>query len=328
MTGLRDNQGQAWDWQERTYHPGRLVGILVLIMVVVLAVSMSVLLSLPHRSYSPSDKEAILPLLAVMLLICVPAAVLALYMLTWTLTIGPDRITSRSLFTRKTVPLNQIDSIIIRDVPTKNGSINTTTVEGVGQKITFSATMPDYALVRDYLQARAGESAVERGAAAVPTMEKKQLRETMIVATVVSLFGFGGLFLYFQHTALQRLEVQDRLDTRGIRVIGHVDGTHTTGSKSTTYLIDYDFTANGLTYHHSSPVTRADYDAAQPQQPISIRYLPDDPSISRAQQSIGRQDAESMLHVSYWILLFAVATPPLCYVSLKQQFRKQRKADP
>jgi hypothetical protein len=144
-------------------------------------------------------------------------------------------------------------------------------------------------------------------------------RATLIVSLILAIV-MSGLAFYTMSKARQSLERQHLLDARGVQTQGVITGKYTQG---TTYLINYRFTLNRWTYQHVSPVTRNDYDSAMPGQAVTVVYLPDNPDVCRALQSIGEQRSESQLRSSYIILGAALLYPLLALVKIRSMQRRR-----
>jgi hypothetical protein len=150
---------------------------------------------------------------------------------------------------------------------------------------------------------------------------EKQTRQGW-VCMMVCLLLMAGFLVYGIRQASGRLANQDALDRHGVTTTGPIEGKHITGSKSRLYLIDYQFQLNGTTYNHSSPVIFADYEATQPGQPVTITYLPDRPDICRAQQSIGRSEAEGLQRSLYLSMGLLVLLPFVYKYGRRQGLRR------
>jgi len=320
LAGLRDKQLKEMAWGVRTYRPARNVSWFLLIFA---AVFLGFgLMPWFGGNVVQNTEEAKWPFLLIFGGVGIAVVLLFLGVYTWTLIISRDAITSSSLFRSRTIPFAQITSVMIRDTRTRNGTTNITTVEGAGRKISFTESMPDYTLVRDYIQGQAGQKAVEQGAVAAPGVEKKQLTQGLILMAVVSILGFGGIAGYAMYNDLQGLARQDQLDKQGVKTQGSLLRKYSTGNKSVSYLITYQYDVNGRAYEHDSPVTYQDYLTANADQPVTVTYLPQNPDTARAAQSIGRREAESKLHSTWAMFGMAFGIPILAFLATRKQYRQ------
>ena len=149
------------------------------------------------------------------------------------------------------------------------------------------------------------------------------MKQSAVVISLIIMLGLGVFSLFVIRGARARLAAYDRVDARGVQTIGRVDGRRTSGSKTTTYLIDFEFDANGRTYQGSSPVTRDDYRSAVAGQPITVIYLPENPRVARAAQSIGRQKAQGSLRAAWMMLALAFIYPTVEFWLRKRRVRRK-----
>lgn len=307
MTGSDDAA-----WSTRTYRPMRAIALLILVFGLFF---IGFGLWMPLASTMPDDRMWLTVLLGAFTLLAFGTAA---YMYTWTLTVSAEQISSSSLFATRRVPLENVVAVTSRMVNGKNGSCEQTTVIGAGQQVSFTERTPDYGAIKDYVYRRAGEQAAERGRALQPGIKRRDQQLQLRAIAAILFLSVGYLGLYFRHGAQYMLDRQHALDARGAKVHGRVTGAHIAGSKSRTYLLDYEYNLNGQVFEHSSPVTYADYSAAVPGQPVTITYLPDNPDIARAAQSIGERSAQQTAAIATYLLWGAVLIPGgLVVASLK-----------
>ncbi len=251
---------------------------------------------------------------------------LCLYLLTLTRTLNSYEIVERCLFYTRRIAFGQVQSLMTRSVSTKNGSTEVTAIQGNGRQIRLYASIPDYALLRDYLRAHVSLEAQERGSTEVAQVQRKEARQAGWIGLVCILLllgmlgGMGSVALRKNEARLSRSE---QMDARGQTAPGHILGTYLGSRGRDHYLILFAFRVNGREYHSASPVTQEDYDSTRIGQMIWVTYLPENPQICRARQSIGEQNARLAIRAVYIQLGVAIVAILLLIPSYLRRIRKQ-----
>jgi hypothetical protein len=137
-----------------------------------------------------------------------------------------------------------------------------------------------------------------------------------------------GCALYLMQDGRAQLARQDALDARGVQTTGRAEGKYFPRGHANSYHIEYEFALNERTYRNDSRVGWHAYKRAERGQPIMVTYLPDNPDVARAHQSIGRWQGHRALYSSYLMLVIAFAQIPLFYWAMKQQERRKAASAP
>ncbi len=223
---------------------------------------------------------------------------LGLYLLTYTFRVDASAITAGSIFGERRIPFEAVKSIVSRDMVLKHGTMNTTWVEGPdGKKIQFNEAMPNYAELVAFVRKRAGAGASEAGVAALPSIEKRDLRRGALVMAILYPLMLA-ILVALAADPLNRLRRQFEIDRHGIAGVGRVTGQRIVShDNSTLYIVDYAFTAQGRELRGASPLLVADYDRSRVGELIPIVYVPDRPGLCRTRNSAGRRVAIADLTV-------------------------------
>jgi hypothetical protein len=100
-----------------------------------------------------------------------------------------------------------------------------------------------------------------------------------IVAPLCVIGGIVMVFVGFQERA-----VAGRLEAEGVtvpaRVVGHETLSGRRGSKTYKLVVEYEPKGGGGSFQKEFRVPRAAYEGARGGAPVSVRYLPSDPSVS------------------------------------------------
>lgn len=246
---------------------------------------------------------------------------LFLHLVTQRLTVSPGEFSDASLFRTRRIRFGRIDSVMSRELATKAGGIEMTTVCGDGQSISFTASMPDYALLRDYLRAHAGQEAREQGEQAVPVAQRRESRQMIVAAVLLNvlMFGLGAWVLARSAVSLER---QHELDVHGVTTTGVATGGEETGGKSSAYYVDFTFNVNGLHHRGRSMISRRDFEKGQSGDAIGITYLPGDPSVCRSVNSIARERAEDQRRSPLFLFGLLVLYDGLIAYAIRRRARK------
>lgn len=257
------------------------------------------------------------------------SAFLGPYLLTHTFRIDVAAITSGSLFGVRRIPFSAVKSIVSRDMSYKNGTMNTTWVEGAdGKNIQFNEAMPNYAEMVAFIRKQAGSAATEAGDAALPGIEKRDLRRAAITSVV--LFPvLIAITLALSADPWNRLQRQLIIDRRGISGTARITGWHTARhNKGTLNIVDYAFTAQGREITSGSPVPEVDYRSARIGAPFPIRYVPDTPDLCRSTHSLGKRIAIGDLAVFGIYGVLGVFGGISTGVTLWRKWKKLAAAEP
>lgn len=251
-----------------------------------------------------------------------PFVLLTLHSFTRRVTVTGGAITDISLLRRRAIALDRIESLMVRDVQNKNGTMNITTVVGGGQKITLTDIMPEYLLIRDFLKERAGLQAEKQGLEALPSHERKINRRVFaIIATFFVLAG-GGASGYMLQEAGARLAQYALMDTHGTRAQGKVTKQYRTDDP-TRYLITYAYQVNGQGFERTSPVTKSDFAASSVGQAVTVIYVPEQPGLARLTNSIGRTQVERQRWFGIGFLIFSLLSPFLIFAMIRKEEKKR-----
>ena len=106
------------------------------------------------------------------------------------------------------------------------------------------------------------------------------------LAIVLTGLGMAGLGLYLAIKALRLWTNVFRLDREGHLIQGQIENrgitrTQHNRGKSTTYWVSYCFRAAGQDYTFQQTVSQAEHQKWAPKTLVTVRYLPDDPTIAR-----------------------------------------------
>jgi hypothetical protein len=240
-------------------------------------------------------------------------------------------ITQRRWFRTHEIPFHHVTSVMSRMQTYKGSSWELTTIEGDGHRSVFNSKMPGYPVVMDFVKAHVAREALERGATSAVEVTKKEEKQTRIAVPIVALANFllfGGLGLCIVHRGNERRADYLLMDKEGRSTVGRVIGRHEGSSKSVTYVMEFEFEADGTKIAASSPVSHDDYMRANYGTPIRVLYVPRQPHTCRAEQSTGRSSAEGDIRAGYLGIAMAFVLTPLIVLAPYLKKNKMEQAPP
>ncbi len=166
-------------------------------------------------------------------------AYLGLQFATRVLLLTDTGLIDRSVFGRREIPFDQVVSVTTKDMATKSGVVEVTTVKSATTTISVSSRLPNYDRLVASLRAKVGAQVTENAPEAVVAEKKQSLLVNVIgLAVIGCLFGLGvgGLALTLLHDGQAALQRQGELDAHSKQTTGEATGVGTNGSKSKSYL--------------------------------------------------------------------------------------------
>jgi len=94
-----------------------------------------------------------------------------------------------------------------------------------------------------------------------------------LVLAVIALSFAAGILFWAGLSDLQKAQQRSELQRSGNETIGRV-------TRVSTHLVDYTFSADGRTYEGEADLPESEQDRVQAGSDITVRYLPENPSIS------------------------------------------------
>jgi hypothetical protein len=239
-------------------------------------------------------------------------AYLGLQQATRVLLLTDTGLIDRSLFGKREIPFDQIVSVTTKDMQTKSGTMEVTTVKSAATTITIPSLLPNYDRLTAALHGKVGAQVTENAPQAIAEETKRFLMVNVIGLFVIGcLLGlaWAGIWLTALHDGQAALQRQAELDAHGKRATGEAIGVGETGSKSRSYSLNYSFQVDGRSYNHVSSVSREVYDNQQIGEAVQVDYLPNDPEVSRVTLSIAKENAKDKIRVAKMMIGFACGLP-------------------
>lgn len=309
---------------QKVWHPSRKSGVTFLITLLLFA---SLCLYVSSMPVTEKDRVFVLPLIMMLTVIGVSLLGLIVYSFTHKLTVSRDGLTDEWLLRTKIIPFSKVTSVMSGIDQMKSGTMEVTTLEGDGQKITLQSTMNDYPLLLAFIHKNVAQPAAERGEIAATEAKRKQEKQARIFTPIGALFCFfllGGFGLYLVRDGNKHIAPYRLMDTQEHTTTGQITGRGTKGSKTTRYTLDFAFDAGGIRIDSTSPVTREEYYSTRIGSAASVIYVPGQPDICRLTESIGRRSAEADIRQGYTDIVLACVLTPLLALS---PFFKRKKTN-
>ena len=139
----------------------------------------------------------------------------------------------------------------------------------------------------------------------------------IVVVIVASIFAGGiavaGGFLYSQFAAEER--VFDLLEREGVAGEATVVQKWTRSGKSTSYYVQYEYTADGRRLRRQASVGGGEYRALEKGAKAGMRYAPSDPCVSRLDTEKRTPPWTPFLPFAF----FAIVIPALLFQPMRQR---------
>ncbi|MDQ2688560.1 MAG: DUF3592 domain-containing protein [Armatimonadota bacterium] len=126
---------------------------------------------------------------------------------------------------------------------------------------------------------------------------------TQIARWILLVVFVGGLGVVIWRASLDLGDLA-ALRTRGATVMADVTDTYTSSGRSTTYHVEYTFTANGVNVSDDDDVRYTIYSRAKRGHPLLVTYLPSHPETHR----VGTVDEARIVDQGRWWALLLLIT--------------------
>ncbi len=296
-------QGQTFRYGLRS--PAGLLGIAMPIVSLLMAAFIRFAPML--KTTSPSDNNASLGLSGFFVFGALFLLAGGLPLLLSVYTVTDTDISLRLPWRTVTIPFAHLHVFAAQTVG-KNKDMERVTLQGDGKTIAFNSTLPNYALLLEFVRARVPAETLNAQPSAKAEMERRDARSMawqMPIVGLILAFLLGLMGLLFTQTGQEKLEHYRLLAAQGKTTIARVTDTQVKGRSDPRYRVDYTLDVGGKSYEGSGYVPLRDYEQARSTGNIPVVYLPSNPDIKHAMASLGKAQGEEMIRVGH--IMFGIA---------------------
>jgi hypothetical protein len=212
-----------------------------------------------------------------------------------TITLDAASVILKMPWKTRAAQLAEVEQVQTRITRHSSRVIQTTSLISPAGKIKFDSTMPDYPIARAFVERRVSEQVNNRGAVEMARSDARRRIAPYVGAALILALCVTGY--WFIAAGVSRMGLQARLDREGRDETGVITERYEAGAETTTCNVRYRFFAGLREYRGKSALIRDDYDRLEVGQPIKIRFLPVDPAISRARESIDERRAQGLVAI-------------------------------